>query len=65
MDFALDTMVHPPKVQVVDWDPPPLAPMAMTSHTMAVPAIRPGALCTVSHESTALSDIDGAGTLLW
>eukprot|EP01046_Picozoa_sp_COSAG06_P026230 COSAG06_NODE_2248_length_7242_cov_2.199356_2_plen_584_part_00 len=64
-DEGFDTIVHPPKVLAVDWDPPPLAPMAVTSHKMAVPTIRPGALCTVSHESTALSDIDGAGTLLW
>ena len=58
--------MHPPKVLVVDWDPPPLAPMAVASHAMTVSAVRPRALCTVSHESTALSDdIDGAGTLFW
>ena len=64
-DNRFDTMIHPPRVMALDWDPPALAMMGMASKVLAVPGARPGAMVSVSHEGSAAREIPGASTLLW
>ena len=64
-DSHFDSLVHPPRVVTVEWDPPPLSAMGVASQTLTVSGVRAGALCSVSHEGTAVTSIAGAGTLLW
>ena len=64
-DQGFTTVVHPPRLAVVDWDPPSLGTMALASRVLQVPGAEVGALCTVSHEGSAAANIEGASTLLW
>ena len=64
-DNRFDTMIHPPRVLALDWDPPALAMMGMASKVLAVPGVRPGAMVSVSHEGSAAREIPSASTLLW
>ena len=39
-DSHFDSLVHPPRVATVEWDPPPLSTMGVASQTLTVSGVR-------------------------
>ena len=64
-EHGFDTLVRPPRALAVEWDPPALAAMGVATRALTVRGVQPGAVCSVSHESTAIASVAGAATLLW